>query len=121
MHVKLMSYGLKHGEPKHSDCPVTMTATRLANPWNVARLKQLDGRDPRVQRFIEESSAYPIVMAELRRLIKAADGSRVGVACFGGRHRSVAIVELMRNELKAEGHTVTIQHRDLGLPKQQDD
>ena len=38
----------------------------------------------------------------------------VGIGCTGGRHRSVAIVNRVRDLLKREGREVNVAHRDVG-------
>lgn len=43
-------------------------------------------------------------------LITVADG------CAGGRHRAPTFAQALADRLTADGHTVTVQHRDLHLP-----
>ena len=38
----------------------------------------------------------------------------IGIGCTGGRHRSVAIVNRVRDLLKREGREVNVAHRDVG-------
>ena len=38
----------------------------------------------------------------------------IAIGCTGGRHRSVYVAELIGSELAADGHHVTVRHRDLG-------
>ena len=37
----------------------------------------------------------------------------IAIGCTGGRHRSVAMVEALANELGARGQHPTVRHRDL--------
>jgi UPF0042 nucleotide-binding protein len=37
----------------------------------------------------------------------------VGVGCTGGRHRSVALVEALRERLADSGHRIVVRHRDV--------
>jgi UPF0042 nucleotide-binding protein len=38
----------------------------------------------------------------------------LGIGCTGGMHRSVAIVEKVRDYLKAKGYDPLVRHRDIG-------
>lgn len=97
----------------------------LRDPHIDPGLRQLTGRDRRVRDHVFgtpgaagliESS----VTAVARLLAEAGDplGIRVDVAigCAGGRHRSVALADLIGVGLTALGHRVVVSHRDVGRP-----
>ena len=37
----------------------------------------------------------------------------IGFGCTGGKHRSVTVAEIFRNDLQLNGWHVTIRHREL--------
>lgn len=40
----------------------------------------------------------------------------VAIGCAGGRHRSVALADLLAVELAGLGHRAVVEHRDIGRP-----
>ena len=38
----------------------------------------------------------------------------VGIGCTGGKHRSVAVAEYLKNSLSQQNYYVSVNHRDLG-------
>jgi len=39
----------------------------------------------------------------------------VGIGCTGGKHRSVALSQLLAAHLEGKGLQVTVRHRDIGI------
>jgi len=37
----------------------------------------------------------------------------VAIGCTGGQHRSVAIVNYLRDSLKEDGYEISVSHRDI--------
>lgn len=106
--IKIVSFGHKFGEPeadRKADC------RSLRNPHHDPKLKRLTGRDKPVRDFVsEDSKTFHLVE---RVLSVAQDGETIAFGCFGGRHRSVALAEMVGEALKARGHEVEIHHREL--------
>ena len=117
--TSLISFGYKHGIPYDAD--LVFDVRFLPNPHFVDGLRPLDGRDPQVHEFVfkhEESRAYLERLKDLlgfllpyyRREGKAY--LTVAIGCTGGRHRSVAFVEALRDFFEGHGLPPTIVHRD---------
>lgn len=106
--IKLISFGYKFGE---AEADRVIDCRPLRNPHSDPKLKPLTGKDRAVQDFVIADRRTPDLIR--RVLSRAADGETIAFGCFGGRHRSVSLVELVAEALKAGGHTVRIQHREL--------
>lgn len=107
--VQLISFGFKHGVPKDA---YVIDCRRLANPHFNARLRVLTGRDAPVQEFVKKDPRFRALLALGMEAIK--EGVQViAFGCFGGRHRSVAMVEITAASLRAAGAPVTVFHRQL--------
>ena len=72
----------------------------------------LDGLDDKLEfvRRLEEFLEYlmPLYGAEGKTYLT------VGIGCTGGKHRSVAISEELKEHLAGMGWPSTVSHRDLG-------
>jgi RNase adapter protein RapZ len=119
--VTLVSFGFKHSIPYDAD--LVFDVRFLPNPHFVDRLRALDGREPAVADYIFAQPETRELMERLRDLIRfllplyRREGKSyltVAVGCTGGRHRSIAIVEALREDLERQGLTPLIRHRDLG-------
>jgi UPF0042 nucleotide-binding protein len=115
----LMSFGFKYGIP--IDCDLVLDVRFLPNPNYVPELKPLTGLDGSVQRmvltqggtpFLEKSEEYlsyllPQFVEEGRTFLT------IGIGCTGGRHRSVAIAEALKERLENKGYSIRVIHRDI--------
>lgn len=118
--LTLVSFGFRHGLPFDAD--LVFDVRFLPNPHFVDVLRPLDGRDARVREFIlghEESRDLLQRFQELLGFLLPRyqrEGKAyltVAVGCTGGRHRSVAFVEELRQFLEGRGFASTIVHRDI--------
>ncbi|MBI3628601.1 MAG: RNase adapter RapZ [Candidatus Rokubacteria bacterium] len=118
--TSLVSFGYKHGIPYDAD--LVFDARFLPNPHFVDGLRTLDGRDPAVGEYIfrhDESRQFLTRLQDLltfllpfyRREGKAY--LTIAVGCTGGRHRSVALVEALRQFLESQSLPPMVVHRDL--------
>lgn len=114
----IVSFGYKNDIPREAD--LIFDTRFLINPNFDEGLKNLDGRDKRVKEFIlkdERSVKYIKMMEEMLRFLllefkrEGKSYVTVGVGCTGGRHRSVAIAEIIAEKF-AEYNPIVI-HRDL--------
>jgi len=120
--VTILSFGFKHGLPVDSD--LVFDVRFLPNPHFVPGLRQRTGRDAAVKRYLakvpETQEFIERVAALLRFLIPryAREGKSyltVAIGCTGGRHRSVAVAEALRRELRGLGDVrLRVKHRDIG-------
>jgi UPF0042 nucleotide-binding protein len=98
----------------------------LPNPHYEPQLRPLTGRDPRIVEYIDRDGALQGFYAHLDPMLDyllpqyLAEGKAhlvVGIACTGGRHRSVAIAEhLAGRYADRQGYLVDVVHRDIGEP-----
>ena len=116
--VELGSFGFKYGEESGE---LVFDARFLPNPYYIELLKPLSGMDKACADYIFSFPAAQKTLVLLRELaLTQIEGFReqkrtclkMRVGCTGGRHRSVALIEALANDLKAAGYTVSIIHRD---------
>jgi RNase adapter protein RapZ len=119
--VSLVSFGFKHGIPYDAD--LVFDVRFLPNPHFVDRFRPLDGREVAVADYVFAQPEARELMDRLRDFIRfllplyRREGKAyltVAIGCTGGRHRSVAIVEALREDLERQSLTPLIRHRDLG-------
>ena len=119
--ITFESFGFKDGIP--GDADFVFDARALPNPYWEPGLRNLTGRDPEVQRFLETHSDVGKLIADIARFVRARVPEHqasnrgyltVAVGCTGGQHRSVYIVERLTEDFGAEFPNVTARHS--GLP-----
>ncbi len=121
LRLLLTSFGYKFGLP--TDAEMIFDARCLTNPFFVDELRDRDGLDTTVARFVLDrdegrqflkriSGLLELVLTLYQREGKAS--LAVAVGCTGGRHRSVAIVERLSVIFAEKGLSTQIRHRDLG-------
>jgi UPF0042 nucleotide-binding protein len=83
----------------------------------------LTGRDEAVADFLEESPEARQMRADLIQFLERwiprleSDGRSyltIGIGCTGGRHRSVYMVEALRQHFDNCGRQLLVRHRELG-------
>jgi UPF0042 nucleotide-binding protein len=121
LRVTVLSFGFKYGLP--ADADFVVDARFLPNPYWVADLRDLSGREPAVSRYVLGQRGATTFVETFVRLINATapgferEGKRyltVAVGCTGGKHRSVAIAEELARRLRDIRMSAHAQHRDLG-------
>lgn len=122
MRVHVMSFGFKYGVPAEAD--LVFDLRFLPNPYFVPELRPMSGKDKPVADYVFESEPGLTFKTKLLDFLQyllplyAAEGRyRVAVAigCTGGRHRSVAMSELLFATLRDSGYSVTLEHRHFDL------
>lgn len=118
--VHCMSFGFKYGNPAEAD--LIFDVRCFPNPFYIDELKDLRGTDKAVSDFVLKS---PDTQGFVDKLIDFIDymlplyqkegKSRlvIAIGCTGGKHRSVALTELLYNHLEENGVRVTKDHRDI--------
>ncbi|MCY0876059.1 MAG: RNase adapter RapZ [Firmicutes bacterium] len=118
--VHIISFGFKYGLPIDAD--LVFDVRFLPNPYYVDALRSRTGQDPEVYDYVMR---WPATQAFMTKLLDMVDflipqythegKSQIilGIGCTGGRHRSVAIAERLREHLQLN-YTVAVAHRDLG-------
>ena len=122
MRVHVMSFGFKYGVPAEAD--LVFDLRFLPNPYFVPELRPMSGKDAPVAEYVFNSEPGLTFKSKLLDFLQyllplyAAEGRyRVAVAigCTGGRHRSVAMSELLYATLRDMGYSVTLEHRHFDL------
>lgn len=122
MRISVISFGFKFGIPQELDLLVDVRF--IPNPYSVPELKDLDGRDQRVQDyikrcpetvgFVDRFLSFLEFLLPLYQKQEKTDLT-VGIGCTGGHHRSVAVAEEMFRRLKRSNPDITLCHRDVHL------
>jgi UPF0042 nucleotide-binding protein len=121
LNATVVSFGYKYGLPLDAD--LVADCRFLPNPHWVAELRPYNGQDPQVRDYVlAQAGAVEFVdqYAALLRLVGEGyvrEGKRyltLAVGCTGGKHRSVALAEVLASRLAADGVGVRVVHRDLG-------
>jgi UPF0042 nucleotide-binding protein len=121
MAVIFASFGYKHGMPQ--DVDLIFDVRFLRNPHYVAALSPYTGSDAEVRAYVEESPGMEEFLPRLTSLLDfllpvyAEEGRAavvVGFGCTGGRHRSVALAEMMAERFGGdERFRVATSHRHV--------
>lgn len=120
--INFSSFGFKYGLPTEADMIVDVRF--LPNPYYVASLKKLTGRNKKVRDYIFRSElAEQVVKMEHDFILSVIPGFinegkyhlNIAFGCTGGHHRSVAIAEACAEVMRNENCRVTLEHRDLDL------
>lgn len=123
LNISLISFGYKFGIPY--DLDLLFDVRFLSNPNFERELKPLTGEHPRIQSYIISQPEAKIFLEKLYDFLdflvplyekEGKSYLTIGIGCTGGRHRSVSIVNLLREHLQARGLQVHWRHRDLGQP-----
>jgi len=119
--VTVISFGFKYGIPVDADWVADMRF--LPNPHWVPELRPQNGRDAAVAEYVlSQPGAATFLEQYLPVLGTVAQGylvegkrfMQVAVGCTGGKHRSVAMTEVVAARMREAGYSVRTAHRDLG-------
>lgn len=117
--VILQSFGYKHGIPLDAD--YVFDVRHLPNPHWDLELRRFSGLDEPVRLFLEASpqanEMFDDILHFLKKWLPAfAEGHRhymtISIGCTGGQHRSVYIVDRLKQALEAEW-SVQVLHREM--------
>ena len=124
--VVFESFGFKKGVPSEAD--LVFDARCLPNPHYDKILRPLTGKDKAVQEFLEIIPEVISMESDITKFIEKwlphyiADGRSyltVAVGCTGGQHRSVYLVNRLREHFQAQKELSALQinfldrHREL--------
>ena len=122
MKITLFSFGFKHGHP---DADMVLDVRFLPNPYWVPELKEHTGLEKPVAAYVLESaigcefldrldSFLVFMLNNYRQVCREEFACAIG--CTGGRHRSVAVTEHLRQTLAAlsyQDDQLIVFHRDI--------
>lgn len=118
--VIISSFGFKYGAPQDAD--FIIDARFLPNPNYVDELHSLSGKDEAVLNYLHSFPMFGEFLSRADSLfgyVSSVYGDtgkkqlHICVGCTGGRHRSVAVAELLGSYLRSSGKRVRVQHRDI--------
>lgn len=118
--VIFSSFGFKYGLPQDADyvCDVRF----LPNPNYVNELHALSGKDEAIKEYLcecESMEEFLRMTEQLFTFIFSVYGTtgkkqfHTAIGCTGGRHRSVAIAEMLAEHFRVLGKNVSVVHRDI--------
>jgi UPF0042 nucleotide-binding protein len=120
MTISVLSFGYKYGLPFNAD--VVFDVRFLPNPHFVEHLRASCGNDPPVVDYILASQITQEFLKHCFEFIRflipqyEREGKSyltIAFGCTGGRHRSVAVANLLYQCLTSQGYQLTLTHRDL--------
>ncbi|MBP5427246.1 MAG: RNase adapter RapZ [Clostridiales bacterium] len=118
--TNIVSFGFKYGVP--AECDLVFDVRFIPNPYYIDELKNLSGKDEKVQEFVFNINTTRIFVEKIVDMLEfllpnyKKEGKLqviIGIGCTGGRHRSVAISEKIYDILKSKKERVLIDHRDI--------
>jgi UPF0042 nucleotide-binding protein len=120
MMVNVQSFGFRFGIPLESD--LVFDVRFLPNPYFVPALKPFTGLDRNVSNYVMEKPETAEFLQKLKEMLQfmlplyQKEGKSyltISIGCTGGKHRSVAIVEELREYVEQCGMRVRLTHRDI--------
>lgn len=120
MRLTLESFGFKHGLPR--DVDMVFDVRFLPNPYWDEELKPLSGKDPEIQDYVIDRKPAQEFLDNVETLLTSLlpayeeEGKSyltIAFGCTGGRHRSVAVTEIMAHRLNELGWRPSVVHRDV--------
>jgi RNase adapter protein RapZ len=120
MAVFLTSFGYKFGIPHDTD--IILDVRFLPNPYFVNELREKTGLDVEVRDYVlhnDDTRAFlnrVYALLEFTLPLYEREGKSsltVALGCTGGRHRSVVLVEDLRQRLGQGDLRIHVKHRDI--------
>ncbi len=118
--VHIQSFGFRYGIPLDSDLVIDVRF--LPNPFFVETLKKFSGLNRKVKGFVLDKPISREFLLKYRELLEVLvpgyqrEGKSyltISVGCTGGRHRSVAIAEELKNYFTDKNVELKVTHRDI--------
>jgi RNase adapter protein RapZ len=123
MTISILSFGYKYGLPFTAD--LVFDVRFLPNPHFVEHLGAGSGHDQPVVDYILSSQVTQDFLKHCREFIQfllpqyEREGKAyltIAIGCTGGRHRSVAVANILHHLLQSQGYATTLTHRDVENP-----
>ena len=119
--VNVVSFGFKRGIPL--DCDLVFDVRFMPNPFYDEDLRTKTGKEEAVANYALSCESSQKFLQKLDDMLLhllplyAEEGKNslvIGIGCTGGKHRSVAVAEYIKNTLSQKNYFVSVNHRDLG-------
>lgn len=123
--VTITSFGFKYGVPSNAD--LVFDVRFLPNPYFVPELRALSGKNPAVSAYVIDrpdtaeflDRVTGLLLFLLPRYQKEGKAYlTVAIGCTGGKHRSVALSQVLLDRLKATPFGATAQLWDRDIEKE---
>lgn len=121
LQLSILSFGFKYGMPE--DLDLLFDLRFLPNPYYDPDLRTHTGEEKAVQDFVFQDGNAQIFLDKLVDLfhfllpLYVAEGKNqlvLGLACTGGKHRSVTMAEKLYQSLKdTADYGIALEHRDI--------
>ena len=120
MTVNVMSFGFKYGLPLEAD--LVFDVRFMPNPFYIEELRHQTGLDRAVADYVFGYQQTKDFLKKLEDLLAfslplyAEEGKTsltVAIGCTSGHHRSVAVTHALTEQIRAQGYSVTENHRDI--------
>jgi UPF0042 nucleotide-binding protein len=120
MSISIISFGFKYGVPHDTD--LLFDVRFLPNPYFVPDLKDLNGNDEKVAKYVFLSQETKAFFEKLKDFLAfqvplfEREGKAyltIAIGCTGGRHRSVLVANRLKDFFSKGKHQVYMNHRDL--------
>jgi UPF0042 nucleotide-binding protein len=118
--VSLISFGFKYGIPQNID--LLFDVRFLPNPFFIPALKELNGTDKKVARFIFQHAETKQFIKKIGELLNflvplyIREGKSylsIAFGCTGGMHRSPALIEEVARRIRRKNIDLNVIHRDI--------
>lgn len=118
--VNLISFGFRYGIPPSAE--LLFDVRFLKNPHFEPSLRPRTGEDPEVADYVLSDARGKTFLERLRAMLgyllplydeEGKAYLSIGIGCTGGRHRSIAVVQALADDLRALGREVNVEHRDV--------
>jgi UPF0042 nucleotide-binding protein len=120
LNISIISFGYKYGLPNDSD--IVYDVRFITNPNYIHKLKNKNGIDESVKKYIEKQSIFNDFFVIFSKLIETTisgyinEGKSyltIAIGCTGGKHRSVCVAEKLAVFLKYKKYKIKLNHRDI--------
>lgn len=119
--VEIISFGYLHNAPPPAHLTLDLRH-HFRDPHVSPELRHMTAADPAVRTAVYGTPGITALINAVSAAVAAfaagpsAGPVTVAAGCAGGRHRAPTFSEGVANLLTANGHSVTVQHRDLHQP-----
>jgi len=120
MQTSIVSFGYKFGIPL--DVDLLFDCRFIPNPYWVESLRPLSGQDDPVREFVLGQPETQVFLDKVVDLLLSLESAfvregksylTIGFGCTGGRHRSVALADVLQTRLAEGAMAATVFHRDI--------
>ncbi len=120
MKIIITTFGFKYGVPLQAD--IVIDVRFIPNPFYIKELSEKNGTTNEIKDYVLQFDETKEFLKKFESLMdflipnyikEGKSYLNIAFGCTGGKHRSVALGEIVANYLEEEGYEVQIYHRDL--------